>query len=318
MEWHNYPRTAVRKLVTEIGPRVDGVIPAWRSVLTRGLTVFIFHEITSTPSAFQMTLNVYTSAELFRRQLAWIGRRFTVVDPPRLRQLGGDGELPPNAALITFDDAWAGVFRVGLPILREYRMPALCFLNMGTVDGAPDLAAVWAYERTTPRLGGSATQRRLDAQAGSRIVIELTEKYAGDGAFRAYQGPTATPIDLAVAADSGHVWFGSHLYNHWDVRAISVELYEQSFTQNRDALSTYPNNLAAFATPHGYAGGQEADPFSVPAEHGARVIFTGIGNQNRVIDSLVLDRVSLPPESASGREWWYATHRRRALGQRTS
>jgi len=307
----------VRKLVTGIAPRAETLIPAWRSVLTRGLTVFIFHEITASPSAFQTTFNSYTSPEVFRRQLAWISRRFTVVDPLQLRQLGGDGKLPPNAALITFDDAWAGVFRVGLPILREYQMPGLCFLNMGTVDGAPDLAALRKYEGATSRFVGSGTQRPLDAETGRRILTEIREKFADDAAFRAYQGPTATRDDLALAAGAGNVWFGSHLYHHWDLRLISVELYEQSFTQNANALSAYSNHLPAFATPHGYAGNQGADPFSVPTRHGARVIFTGTGTQNGVTDSRILDRVWFPQEPASSREWWYATHRRRALGRRT-
>lgn len=260
----------------------------------------------------------YTSPAVFRRQLAWIGRRFTVVDPPRLRQLGGDGELPANAAMITFDDAWAGVFRVGLSILREFQMSGLCFLNMGTVGGAPDLAAVRQYEGAKSRFAASDSQRPLDRDTGCQIVRDIRERYAGDAAFRAYQGPTATRDDLAQAAQAGNVWFASHLYHHWDIRSISAELYEHSFTQNADALSAYPNNLPAFATPHGYAGSQGPDPFPVPARHGARVIFTGTGSQNRVADSPVLDRVWFPHEPASSREWWYATHRRRALGRGTS
>src|ERR1022692_2639020 len=65
----------------------------------------------------------------------------------RFRSSGGEGALPTHAALPTFDDAWMGVLGAGLAILSELELPALCFVNMATVEGAPNLGAIASYER---------------------------------------------------------------------------------------------------------------------------------------------------------------------------
>lgn len=296
--------------MTEVGSRAEAIVPALRARLTRGLTVFVFHDVTPSPSPFQRAGRSYTSPEVFARQVEWIARRFTMIEPTALGSLGGSGRLPPDSALVTFDDAWAGVFRRALPMLAERGIPALCFVNMGTVEGDPDVAAVKRYE--------GSTYGPLDLAAGGNRIAELRERYGNDAEFRAYEGETATPDDLERAARLGNAWLGSHLYHHWDIPAISSDLYEDSFRRNADALARYDNVLPAFATPRGVAGGDGLDPFKVPLSCGARVVFVAQGGQNRSADANVLDRVWFPPEPSRDRDWWYATHRRRVLRTRAS
>jgi peptidoglycan/xylan/chitin deacetylase (PgdA/CDA1 family) len=311
-------RRAGRMAVGVIGSRAERVLPAWRAALTRGLTVFVFHDVTASPSAFQRAGNSYTSPECFEHQIAWIAERFTLVVPSRLRLLGGSGGLPSNAAMITFDDAWAGVFRTAIPILRARDIPALCFLNMGTIAGDPDLAAVRRYERARAPEEKPTLAGHLDLAAGARAVAEVADRYGSDPAFREYEGTIATEGDLAQVAHGGDVWFGSHLYHHWDLATISDDLYEDSLRRNLDALARYANSLPAFATPYGSADDHRADAFALPLRTGARMVFTGTGNQNRDPDSAILDRVWFTPEPTTRKDWWYATHRRRIIGSYAS
>jgi peptidoglycan/xylan/chitin deacetylase (PgdA/CDA1 family) len=311
-------RRAGRIAVGAVGSRAERVLPAWRAALTRGLTVFVFHDVTASPSAFQRAGNSYTSPECFEHQIAWICERFQVVAASRLRRLGGSGELPPNAAMITFDDAWAGVFRTAIPILRARDIPALCFLNMGTIAGDPDLAAVRRYERARAPAKKSTLGGHLDLSAGSHALAEVGRRYGGDPAFREYEGTIATYDDLAQVAHDGGVWFGSHLYHHWDLATIADDLYQDSQQRNVEALARYPNSLRAFATPYGFADDHPANALAVPLRTGARVVFTATGNQNRAPDSTILDRVWFPPEPTSRQHWWYAAHRRRIIGSHAS
>jgi peptidoglycan/xylan/chitin deacetylase (PgdA/CDA1 family) len=284
--------------------------------LTRGLTVFIFHEITDSPSAFHREFRLSATPELFRRQLDWITTRFTVIEPPRLRRLGGLGDLPPGAAMITFDDAWEGVFKVGVPILREHGVSALCFLNMATVDGDPDLGAVRAYERRIEPSSERLLTSQLGSMTGPQALEQIRQRYLVHDEFRRYQGSTVSRDDLGRAAESGQVWFGSHLFHHWDIRSIDADLYEATLAQNAEALSVYPNSLPAFSTTHGYAGDQSNyNLFSLAVRHGVQVVFTGMGGQNSDPDSAILDRVTFPMSSRSD-EWWFATHRQRVLSPR--
>jgi peptidoglycan/xylan/chitin deacetylase (PgdA/CDA1 family) len=309
-------RAAIRRSMTAIGPRAERYLPSLRSFLTRGLTVFVFHEVTDTPSAFQSASRGYVTTLAFRDQIQWIGDRFDVIAPTDLPQLGDRGELPQHAALIAFDDAWAGVFRTGLPILASLGIPAVCFLNMATVDGMPDLSAVRRYERMTSPAGRQRLDRRLDANHAPRVLAEIRKAYGHDPAFASYQGPTATHEDLARAASNGSpVWFGSHLFHHWDVSNIETDLLTASVLANAHALSVYNNSLPAMATPYGRT---VAGLSGLSLQLGISLVFVGTGAQNWRGSGTVLDRLSLAPEPSGPRDWWYGTHRRRLLGNYAS
>ena len=132
----------------------------------------------------------------------------------------------------------------------------------------------------------------------------------------AFQGPTATPSDLAEVASSSSslVWFGSHLYHHWEIRDITPDVYERSLRENREALSAYPNSVPIFATPYGYSGRGQAHVLSLPGRLGYRVIMIVTGRQNTHTAAPVLDRLPLPITPSDARDWWHASHRLRLLG----
>jgi peptidoglycan/xylan/chitin deacetylase (PgdA/CDA1 family) len=285
---------------------------ALRSALVHGLTIFAFHEVTDCPSPLQRQSHTFVPPDLFVEQIGWLRDRFTFIKPTELKQLGGSGRLPENAAMVTFDDAWEGVFRVALPLLQNMRIPSVCFLNMGTVMGDPDLSAVRHYEASSAPAARRSTPLPLDIETGESFLTRMRAGYSTDSRFRQFQGPTATPGDLQkVASASSLVWFGSHLYHHWDPCLITRELYERSLSQNRAALAGYPNALPMFATPYGRTGDHL---LSLPLRLGYRVVLTGTGSQNMNPDSFVLDRLELPTWRSMPRDWWYASHRRRFLG----
>jgi peptidoglycan/xylan/chitin deacetylase (PgdA/CDA1 family) len=296
----------MRRTATRLGPRLDRRFPALRRQLTEGLTVFVYHEVTATPSEFQRLTQGYTTPDELRGHIAWISSRFELVAPTDLHQLGGSGRLPERAALITFDDAWAGTFRTGLPILAALGIPALCFVNMATVQGDPDLSAVRAYERL------HAISRRLlqpiDSAQAPELLSEVTTRYSHDPSFARFQGATATVEDLERVPD--RVWFGSHLFHHWDMSRIGPELFASSAAANQTALSSYANALPALATPYGLP---LAPPFSLPDELGIRLVFVATGRQNRDARGPVLDRLLVEPQ-ADPAQWWWSTHRKRLTG----
>jgi peptidoglycan/xylan/chitin deacetylase (PgdA/CDA1 family) len=305
-------RRKARRTTTAIGSRADRRVPWLRSFLTQGLTVFVFHEITDVPSEFQQKTASYTSPGLFQRQITWIRDRFRVIEPTALAQLGGSGQLSERAALITFDDSWAGIFRVGLPILASLDVPSLCFLNMATVEGMPDLSAVRFYEQTRPTEGGPTLEGRLDAIRAPQILSQIRDRYLADRTFASFQGPTATHQDLAEAVSLGRaVWFGSHLFHHWDLLDVTVDLFAESVEANGRALSAYRNALPVLATPYGRKAAYLSD---LSSRLGIRLVFVGTGTQNHRLTPFILDRVTLDTESSSPGEWWYTTHRRRLFG----
>jgi peptidoglycan/xylan/chitin deacetylase (PgdA/CDA1 family) len=304
-------RAVLRRTAGAVGWRADRRLPWLRAYLTRGLTVFVFHEITASPSEFQIRTAGYTTPDALREQIEWIRQRFEIVAPTALKQLGGTG-LPTNAALVTFDDAWAGVFRTGLPSLAALDVPAVCFLNMGTVTGAPDLGAVRLYERIYG--GHRLLPHHVDARTAPGVVRAICAAYGDDRHFLEFQGPTAAPPDLCSV--SPRVWFGSHLFHHWDLRFICNELFHDSLRANAEALGLYRNAIPAFATPYG--GEAPASMRAIAHALGVRALFIARGRQNRRTNGDVLERLILEPEPSTRSDWWYAAHRRRLIGSLAS
>jgi Polysaccharide deacetylase len=275
--------------------------------------VLVYHDITEDPSEFQRISGGFTSPTELERQIRWLRERFTFISPADLPQLGGRRPLPENAALVTFDDAWKGVFRVGLPLLAALNVPSLCFLNMATVEGFPDLAAVRRYERLCGTPPPTSAALKMDLAAADLFLARVERTYLKDAAFMRFQGETASPLDLAVIADAGApVWLGSHLYHHWDVRWTSREVLVRSAQRNVEALREHANWLPALATPHG----ESLDGLGgVWEEWGTGVIFIATGRQNRSPDARVLDRLEVEPAPSEPSDWWWSVHRRRLFGR---
>ena len=305
----------MRKGFAAVGSRADSQIPSLRSFLVRGLTIFLFHEVTDSPSPMQQHIGTYTPPDLFSDQIRWLRERFTVINPTDLHQVGAERALPENAAMVTFDDSWSGVFRTALPLLAELQVPAVCFLNMGTVMGDPDFAAVREYESLRASRDRSFPVGPFDSATGEQIIERVRDRYADHSDFLEFQGATATPDDLAhAAASSSLVWFGSHLYHHWEIHDITAALYERSLTENLEALAAYRNSIPIFATPYGYSGRNHAFALSIPQRLGYRVVMTVTGRQNVDTETVALDRLPLPIGRSSARDWWHAAHRLRLLG----
>jgi peptidoglycan/xylan/chitin deacetylase (PgdA/CDA1 family) len=306
-------RAAVRRGAGALGSRADDRLPRFRARLVRGLTVFVFHEVTEAPSEYQHRTDGFVRPETLRRQIEWMGERFQFVAPTALPALGGDGELPESAALVTFDDAWAGVFRTGLPILAELGVPALCFLNTATVAGEPDLSAVRRFERLRRRAEPPLLPRRVDTASAPAVLARIRAAYGDDPEFAAFQGPTATTDDLAAVGPG--VWLGSHLHHHWALDAIDPELFAESLLASTAALAPYANALPTLSTPYG-----DDAPWleTTCAQLGVPTVFVSSGRQNLDGSAPILDRVALEPEPSGPRDWWYSTQRRRLVGSLAS
>lgn len=74
----------------------------------------------------------------FREQLAALaaaGWEFVGLDAV-LAKLRGQGELPPRALLLSFDDAYADLLEAGCPVLEEFGAPGLVFVVADRIGGS--------------------------------------------------------------------------------------------------------------------------------------------------------------------------------------
>jgi len=100
--------------------------------LSRCLSILVYHRVVAEPDPLAPD---EVCAKEFDRQLAALGRWFTVLP---LRQAAArlrGGTLPVRAACVTFDDGYADNVTVALPILRRRGLPATFFLATSFIDG---------------------------------------------------------------------------------------------------------------------------------------------------------------------------------------
>lgn len=126
------------------------------------------------------------SVEAFRAQLRVLAERFEVVDLPAV--------LEPSdrrRVAVTFDDGFETVYEHALPVLREFDVPATCFLIADRIGGETeagvpymserqvralidtDRVTIGNHTRTHPWLSGIDDEARLREEVvGARTALE--------------------------------------------------------------------------------------------------------------------------------------------------
>jgi len=103
-----------------------------RTLAPTGLAVVTYHgvlppEYTPIDSGFDGSL---ITAEVFRRQLRLLKRKYTVITPAEMHDwCRGERDLPPRAALITCDDGFLNNLTEMVPILQEEGLRCLFFVT---------------------------------------------------------------------------------------------------------------------------------------------------------------------------------------------
>src|SRR6266508_1472693 len=108
-----------------------GLIRAGRSLWAKSLTVVNYHRIDNPyrKGFDSFKPNISATPDDFHRQMDYLATWFNVVSMREVVQwLDGQKELPPYAALITFDDGYLDNYTAAYPILRRHNFPALIFL----------------------------------------------------------------------------------------------------------------------------------------------------------------------------------------------
>ena len=109
-----------------------------------------------------------------------------------------------------------------------------------------------------------------------------------------YQGEFANIDIVKKWENSDLVLYGNHLYNHWNVLALSSDELREQYLTNEELLSQFKNSVNFFAFPNG----QPKTCFSASdvtfLEHlGAEKVFSASGGVNIDTSDFLLRRMSL-------------------------
>ncbi|PTD96768.1 polysaccharide deacetylase family protein [Pseudothauera lacus] len=96
------------------------------------LSILIFHRVLAQRDPL---FPAEPDARRFDELMGWVARWFNVLPLDEAVARLRSGELPPRAAVITFDDGYADNCTVAMPILQRHGLSATFFIAAGFLDG---------------------------------------------------------------------------------------------------------------------------------------------------------------------------------------
>jgi peptidoglycan/xylan/chitin deacetylase (PgdA/CDA1 family) len=176
--------------------------------------------------------------------------------------------LPPRPVLFTFDDGYRSVLEHALPILTQYRIPAVVF----------------AISRVSAQ--GRLTWYDALARASCEAAVEALKSSDGDrwrsAVAAAPEAPSddpcalLSPAEIRELATSGLVEIGGHTAHHPILARLSGGEQRDEIASDRRTLQAWTTTeVRAFAYPNGRPGlDYDADTVAAVAQAGYRIAFT--------------------------------------------
>ncbi len=272
------------------------------------LTVLTYHRIADpTRKGFDtFKPNVSATPRDFNLQMDVISRWFNIISINDVASwLLRKSTLPPNAALITFDDGYLDNYFQAYPILRKYGIPGLIFLTTKHIGSdLPfywDLVANYFYNSTydqlsLPILGSHSWENRLQLETVIHKVIESLKKISEYEKLRLI---SQLPDRLGVASSPGKLpklmmnWdqvrdlsvkgidFGGHTMTHPILTRISGQQARKEIDGSKNKIeSEIERQVICFAYPNGQLGDFNSSTKQMVSEVGYQAAFSLINGPN--------------------------------------
>jgi peptidoglycan/xylan/chitin deacetylase (PgdA/CDA1 family) len=228
------------------------------------------------------------SADAFAEQLEVVRRSGTPVTLAELARGLRDGELPPRAIAVTFDDGYADNLHVARPLLERHDLPATLFV---TSDFIGREEPPWWDLLAALLLGDGALPQRLELRDGERSLgwnVDRDRRYLlfrevyrllrplPDARreplmeqLREQAGPGSAPVQRMLDADElrrlagdGQFAVGCHTRSHPVLSTLDERAQREEIEPARERLRELTGRpVESFAYPYG--GRDDYDATSV-------------------------------------------------------
>jgi peptidoglycan/xylan/chitin deacetylase (PgdA/CDA1 family) len=228
----------------------SGALRAAGHVAPAGAVILIYHSVRPDPHTSSETIGeaITHSTSAFDRQMQLIASRFSPITMDDLHAfLMGQGELPPRAVVVTFDDGFRDNFEFAAPILARHAIRATIYVTAGCVESGinpwfcrigcafektaaagwsdPTDGRKWEFSKPTQREAAKiAAMERCAQLTGRRQDAWVAEVEQALGANCA-----ATPQELIMSWNQlrslqadGHL-IGSHTMSHPNLAYVAPD-----------------------------------------------------------------------------------------------
>jgi len=300
-KYRSASRLSVRKKLINLAHET-GLIRAGRSLWAKSLTVVNYHRIDDPDrkdfDSFRP--NVSATPDDFNRQMDYLAKWFHVISMRDVVEwLDGHRELPPYAALITFDDGYLDNYLSAFPILRKHNFPALIFLtteHIGT--DAPfywDMAAYcfhhtgkdqltfpdghvdhWSNQAQRDQVGQKWIERMKRLPQSEKLVhVEKLPEALGVSVPQGYFRKLMMNWDQVREMRKGGIEFGAHTMRHPILTRISLEQVRAEVEGSKARIEKeLGETVLGFAYPNGQSSDLNSPIEKIVADSGMRAAFT--------------------------------------------
>lgn len=254
------------------------------------ITIFLYHEINDNPSKFCLEHNLNVSKKIFYSQIKWINNNYDIISPKKLIE---NHPLPKKPALITFDDGFYGAFNDGIKFLIKNKIPSITFLNMGHIlNESPLISSKVIFYKNYCKELKINPNKLIHLEINPEKMFELEKKlYKNyDDEIFLYQGRLASYSMIKKFANNKYVYFGNHLYQHWNSPALKSKDFISNIEKNEQLLFDLKNYCKLFAFTNGQFNDNNIDDLE---KLGFKKVLQSSGKINNNIEDFILDRVSL-------------------------
>jgi peptidoglycan/xylan/chitin deacetylase (PgdA/CDA1 family) len=243
----------------------------------RRFQILAYHRVL--PAADPFAIGAVTKAE-FAAQLKVLRSCFRVVSPDRLVEELDAGGPPPGTVCITFEDGYRDNHDHAWPLLREFGLPATCFVSTGFIG---TMRAPWhdtvlqAFKRSRKDRfdfpsAGFANESMEGPAARAAVamrVLRWLKKHAPrerDAYIAEIERACGVPSgqderlmldwDEVRALHAGGFTIGAHTVDHPILSRLTEQEMEREIAGSRDAIEA---QLQAPARHFAYPNGQPGD-----------------------------------------------------------
>ena len=289
------------------------------------LLVLTYHGIYDGPYQMDRLPDTFVHVDDLTRQLRAIKQRYRVIDPDELlTTLEAGTSLPPNAALITFDDGYESFYRLAAPVLDSLGVRALVFIPTHYIEQHKPFwfDVAWLFIRQSPTddliwlmdtLGVEC--RNINRSVYSALLIDKMKrmlpeargeimdnmKHIMSGESEDYPlNKLFYPIkneQMKELADRGAT-FGGHTHTHTILTSMPDSLAEREILENKDRLEDLLSRPCHFfAYPNGGPNDFNGNHKTMLKRLGYKAAFSLTQKRSLIHeDAMDISRIHVAPE----------------------
>jgi|TARA_B100002003_G_scaffold112829_1_gene104351 peptidoglycan/xylan/chitin deacetylase (PgdA/CDA1 family) len=246
-------------------------------------TILLYHGITATPSfGIENFSKKHLPVKEFEAQMEYLARNANVITLCEMvKILQGNYTIPQHTVSVTFDDSFRNIYKVALPVLRRYKIPATFFVSTGFVGTNKrfwvDLVEHYINKTSTDQLevlfGGDVKQfevktneNKITAIVAIKSVLKKMKPVERDSFISALKCATKvtdngddvlnylnlTWEDVCELDDPPFYVVGGHSDNHEILSNINVDNLKREICECKNKLQErLGHTIDQFAYPEG-------------------------------------------------------------------